>query len=138
MKYFVESTWVPWERFPTTIDEWYDVTGDRSKKGHVDLYESPEFKPAIEAGDFIISGRHPLDYLRVNTDDTISIGFCQPNKEVAQRWVEACSLRLRPTQIEHIFVAEPEEGDDPDEAMLSYQGKLDSGIIAPFANTFNP
>jgi hypothetical protein len=138
MKYFLESTWTPAERFPTTIEAWYDVVGDRTKKGHVDLYESPEFKPAIEAGDFIISGRNPLDYIRLNTDSTTSIGFWQPNKEIAQRWIAACVDRLRPNQIEYILVAQPEEGDDSNEAMLNYQQKLDSGLIVPFVNTFNP
>ena len=138
MKYFLESTWLPIERFPDTIEEWYDVVGDRTKKGHVDLYESPEFKPAIEAGDFIISGRNPLDYIRLNTDGTKSIGFWQPKKEIVLQWIAACTGRLRPTQIEYILVAQPEEGDDPNDALLNYQQKLDSGIIPTYSSTFNP
>jgi hypothetical protein len=82
--------------------------------------------------------QHTLDYLRKNTDDTTSIGFYAFDQSLAGQWIQACSTKQRPSQIQHVVVVIPEEGDDLALAQPSYQDKLNAGLIMPFAATFRP
>lgn len=132
MKCFIESTWAPWVQMPATIADWYALNPDRTQRGHTDLYKLPEWQTAIQNGDFVIDGTNPNDYLTHNTDGTTSLGFWQPNLDVARKWAEVCRTRMRPGQIEHICVAIPEEQDDPVIGQLSYAARLNAGLISPY------
>lgn len=137
MRYFVESTWKPSEPFPNSIEDWYAVR--QLQAGHIDLATTPKWKENIETKKtFRYGDTHPLDYLRVNSDMTKSLGFWVPDREVAQTWVDECQTRMRPGQIEHILVIEPEEGDDPSQAVLSYTDRLNQGLIQPYVETLLP
>jgi|688.fasta_scaffold21034_4 hypothetical protein len=141
MKIFIESTWAPWEIFPSSIDEYYQVSPDRvtvTQNSYPDLMAQPFWNSVIRDGLMVPTTQHTLDYLRKNTDDTTSIGFYAFDQSLAGQWIQACSTKQRPSQIQHVVVVIPEEGDDLALAQPSYQDKLNAGLIMPFAATFRP